>query len=81
MRLAAIAIALMLGTTAYAQNYSSSEYCDPWCSLSYARDCAYHTFQQCLDSSRGNTLSCYPNPFLSQCRRASAPDQKSRRRR
>ncbi len=81
MRLAATAIALMLGTTAYAQDYSSAEYCDPWCSLPYARDCNYHTFRQCLDSSRGTSLSCYENPFLNQCRRPSAADRTGRRAR
>jgi hypothetical protein len=81
MRLAATAIFLILGTTAYAQDYSSSEYCDPWCSLSYARDCTYHTFEQCLVSIRGTSLGCYENPFLYQCRRPSAADRTVRRHR
>jgi hypothetical protein len=79
MRLAATAIFLFLGAAAYAQDYSSSEYCDPWCSLSYARDCTYRTFEQCLVSIRGTSLSCYQNPFLYQCRRQSAANRTARR--
>jgi hypothetical protein len=79
MRLAATAIFLILGTSAYAVDYSSSEYCDPWCSLPYARDCAYRTFEQCLISIRGTSLGCYENPFLYQCRRPSPAHQTVRR--
>jgi hypothetical protein len=80
MRYVAIAVVLMLGGPAYSQDYTSSGYCTPWCSLSYGRDCSYHTFQQCLDASRGATNSCYSNPFLYQCRRPSVPNRSGRRR-
>jgi uncharacterized protein DUF3551 len=81
MRLAFIAFALLFATGAYAQDRSSSEYCDPWCSQPYARDCSYHTFQQCLAAASGTTITCYPNPFLDQCSRPSAHDRSIRSRR
>jgi hypothetical protein len=68
MRLLFIAVALAFAAEAHAQDYSSSEYCDPWCSRSGARDCTYHTFQQCLASTSGKS-TCYPNPFIYQCSR------------
>jgi hypothetical protein len=78
MRLAFTAFALLLAADAYAQDYSSSEYCDPWCSDSFARDCSYHTFQQCLAAASGTTITCYPNPFLGRCSRPSARDRSIR---
>jgi hypothetical protein len=81
MRLALVTFSLLLAAAAHAQNYSSSEYCDPWCSHSYARDCSYHTFQQCLAAASGTTLGCYENPFLYQCSRSSGQDRAIRPRR
>ncbi len=79
MRLVLMGIAvLMLGGVAFAQSYTSSEYCDPWCMEGrggMGLDCSYHNFQQCLVSTRGLGTHCIENPFLSQCRRpvAAAP--------
>jgi Protein of unknown function (DUF3551) len=81
MRLAFMTLALALAGAAHAQDYSSSEYCDPWCSLPLAQDCAYHAFQQCLASSGGAKFSCYPNPFIGQCSRGGAHDRAARFRR
>jgi hypothetical protein len=81
MRPACVAFALLFAGGAHAQDYSSSEYCDPWCSHSLARDCSYHTIQQCLAASSGTTITCYPNPFLDQCSRPSAHDRSIRSRR
>ena len=88
MRHALIGLALLaLGGAAHAQDYSSSEYCDPIClqhSLSSPPDCSYHTWAQCEASRRGTGGSCVTNPFLSQCSRGSAvrqPVQKSKRAR
>lgn len=67
--------ALMLGGVAFAQDYTSYEYCDPWCELGRGGglDCSYHSFQQCLVSTRGMGGHCYENPFLYLCRRPIAP--------
>jgi hypothetical protein len=66
---------LMLGGVAFAQDYTSSEYCDPWCvhGRSGGLDCSYHTFQQCLVTTRGFGSHCDQNPFLYLCRRPIAP--------
>ena len=58
--------ALMLGGAAFAQDYTSSEYCDPWCEQGRGGglDCSYHNFQQCLVSTRGMGTHCSENPFL-----------------
>jgi hypothetical protein len=69
MRFLLIAVTLALAAEAHAQNYSSSGYCDPWCSQSDGRDCTYHTFQQCSASISGNRSACYHNPFIYQCSR------------
>jgi hypothetical protein len=75
---------LMLGGMALAQDYTSSQYCDPWCertsSEASALDCSYHTFQQCLAAASA-TGYCYENPFLYQCRRTSPANSPARRRR
>jgi hypothetical protein len=80
LRHGAIALVFIFGTAAYAQDYTSSEYCDPWCTQSYGRDCNYHTFRQCMATSRGTTSTCYRNPFLFMCRRHTEPVRPSRRR-
>jgi hypothetical protein len=65
---------LMLGGVAFAQNYTSSEYCDPWCvrGRDNGLDCSYHTFQQCLVTTRGMGSHCDQNPFLYLCSRPIA---------
>jgi hypothetical protein len=75
--------ALTMGGVAFAQDFTSSEYCDPWCAKGWSGslDCSYRTFQQCLVSSRGMGTHCYENPFLSQCRRPVAPDPVRRHKR
>jgi hypothetical protein len=74
MRYALIGFAvLMLGATAYAQDYTSSEYCDPVCIEhgSGRYDCSYHNYDQCSASRSGVGGSCVDNPFLSLCRRGT----------
>ncbi len=75
--------ALMMGGVAFAQNYTSSEYCDPWCTQGWGGmlDCSYHNFQQCLVSTRGMGTHCTENPFLSLCRRPIEPSPSRRHKR
>jgi hypothetical protein len=72
---------LMLGGMALAQDFTSSEYCDPWCERNKGggMDCSYHTLQQCLAAASGRGR-CLENPFLYQCRRASPANSSARRR-
>jgi len=76
---------LLLGGAVHAQDYSSSEYCDPVClqhSMSSPPDCSYHNYAQCEASRRGLGGSCVTNPFLSLCTRGTAaqhPAPKSKR--
>jgi len=67
-------VLLMLGGAAFAQNYTSYQYCDPWCVQGRALglDCGYRTFQQCLVTTRGMGGHCEENPFLSLCRKPVA---------
>jgi hypothetical protein len=76
------AFMLILGGMALAQDYTSSEYCDPWClrTRGGGLNCNYHTFQQCLAAASG-TGHCYENPILYQCRRSSPANSPARRRR
>jgi hypothetical protein len=56
--LTTVATALAINArTAAAQDY-------PWCALySFgATNCGFNTFQQCLDTVRGVSGNCYPNP-------------------
>ena len=75
---------LILGGMALAQDFTSSQYCDPWCERDSpdgsGLDCSYHTFQQCLAAASA-TSHCYENPFLYQCRRTSPANSPARRRR
>jgi hypothetical protein len=64
---------LMLGGAAYAQDRTSSEYCDPVC-LEHrddSRDCSFHNYAQCQATRIGTGGDCVPNPFLAQCTRPS----------
>jgi hypothetical protein len=74
---------LMLGGVAFAQDYTSSEYCDPWCvrGRGDGLDCSYHTFQQCLATASGMGSHCTENPFLPLCRRplAASPSRRHAR--
>jgi Protein of unknown function (DUF3551) len=74
----------MLGGMALAQDFTSSQYCDPWCVRDVddgsGLDCSYRTFQQCLAAASA-TSHCYENPFLYQCRRTSPANSLARRRR
>lgn len=76
MRYALLAFAVLLPAgTAAAQDYTSSQYCDPWCTQgrrSGSLDCSYHTIDQCLASASGTGAHCVTNPFLGQCRRGPA---------
>jgi hypothetical protein len=65
---------LMLGGTAYSQDYTSSEYCDPVCIEhgSGRYDCSYHNYAQCYASRMGVGGACVDNPMLSLCRRGPA---------
>jgi hypothetical protein len=73
--------ALLMGGMAFAQNFTSSQYCDPWCAQGWGGtlDCSYRNFQQCLVSTRGLGGHCYENPFLSQCQRPVEPSPLRRR--
>jgi hypothetical protein len=82
MRQALIGIALLLsGGTAMAQDYTTSQYCSPWCSegrKSGGLDCAYSNFEQCQATESALGGRCIQNPFLSQCTRP-APRQRRNR--
>jgi|HubBroStandDraft_4_1064222.scaffolds.fasta_scaffold326949_2 hypothetical protein len=70
---------LMLGGAAFAQDYTSSQYCDPWCvRRGDGLDCSYRTFQQCLVTTRGMGGHCDENPFRNLCRRPIAPNPSRR---
>ena len=80
MRYLLIGVALLIsGEVASAQDYSSSQYCSPWCleRRNGGQDCSYHSFEQCRVSQSGLGGSCVRNPFLSQCTR-KPPRQRSR---
>jgi hypothetical protein len=64
-------VLLVTGEAASAQDYSSSQYCTPWCLTfrSGGQDCSYNTFEQCRRSSEGVGGLCERNPFLYQCSR------------
>jgi hypothetical protein len=76
MRYAVIAFVVLLSAgAASAQDYTSSEYCDPWCMhgpRSGAFDCTFRTLEQCVVASRGLGGHCVTNPFLSYCQRGPA---------
>jgi hypothetical protein len=76
MRRALIGFALLLlGGAVHAQDYSTSEYCDPWClqrTWSSPADCSYHNYSQCEVTRRGIGGDCVQNPFLSLCSRGTA---------
>jgi hypothetical protein len=49
----------------------------PWCTSGAGQEygsvnCGFSTFEQCLDSARGNGQSCGPNPFYEQPHAAGA---------
>ena len=78
MRYVVIGIALIMSVeAASAQDYSTSQYCSPWCLdfRSGAQDCSYRTFEQCRVSSLGVGGICVQNPWLSQCTRRPARRQ------
>jgi uncharacterized protein DUF3551 len=85
MRYSLIAVLLLVGGVAYAQDYTSSGYCAPWCTQGSPEDggmdCSYYTFNQCLAAAWGTGNHCYTNPFLYQCRRPAAGDHLRARRR
>jgi Protein of unknown function (DUF3551) len=71
--------------TASAQDYTTSQYCDPWCTVgprSGGQDCSYYTFEQCRAAASGTGATCVINPWLSYCTRGrEAAPRSSRRRR
>jgi hypothetical protein len=79
MRYALIGFALvLLGGAVHAQDYSSSEYCDPVClqhGWSSPPDCSYHNYAQCWASASGTGSTCVENPFLSMCSRGKVAQQ------
>jgi hypothetical protein len=83
MRHAVIGFALLvLGGAVHAQDYSSSEYCDPVClqhSWSSPPDCSYRNYAQCEASRRGTGGSCVANPFLSLCNRGTVAHEPVRK--
>jgi hypothetical protein len=78
MRPALIGLALLLlAGMASAQDFTSSEYCDPVCVLGAGRDngfydCSYHSYAQCNASRSGVGGTCVDNPLLGMCKRAPA---------
>jgi Protein of unknown function (DUF3551) len=83
MRRVLIGVVLsMLGGVAFAQDYTSGGYCAPWCQggRGGGLGCSYYTFQQCLDSARGQGTHCYENPLLHLCTRGKATAQDRRKR-
>jgi hypothetical protein len=82
MRYLLIGVALLIsGEVASAQDYSTSQYCSPWCLQfrSGGQDCSYNTFEQCRVSRSGVGGICVQNPFLSQCTRQPARRRKPSR--
>ena len=82
MRYLLIGAALLLSSeVAVAQDYSSSQYCSPWCLQfrSGGQDCSYNNFEQCRVSSSGVGGICVQNPFLSQCTRPQSRQRRPRR--
>jgi hypothetical protein len=72
MRLVMTGFALLLGGGAVlAQDYTSSEYCDPVCLTSRHQtyDCSYHNYAQCEATRSGLGGICVDNPFLGMCTR------------
>jgi hypothetical protein len=86
MGYAILVLAILLSAgAASAQDYSTSQYCDPWCTLgirSGAMDCSYYTFEQCRAAASGTGAQCVTNPFLSYCTRGrERPARRAPRRR
>lgn len=79
MRNAVIGSALLaLGGAAYAQDYSSGEYCNPVClqhGFASAPECSYHNYAQCEATRSGLGGICVDNPFLSMCSRKTVGQQ------
>jgi hypothetical protein len=73
MRFVMIGSALLLcGGAVLAQDYTSSEYCDPVCLERHlAYDCSYHNYAQCEATRRGLGGICVDNPFLGMCARGT----------
>ena len=61
-----IGIALLLsGEVASAQDYTTSQYCSPWCHegpRSGGLDCSYNNFEQCRASQFGARRKLRPQP-------------------
>jgi Protein of unknown function (DUF3551) len=74
---------MMSGGMAFAQDYTTADYCDPWCQGGKGPlGCSYHTFEQCLVTTRGLGTHCYENPLLHLCtRHVAAPDRPAHRKR
>jgi uncharacterized protein DUF3551 len=83
MRHALIGFVLLLAGAAYAQDYTSSQYCDPVCleGRRGALDCSYRNLGQCLAARSGVGGSCIQNPFLYQCTRPLTGGRPRHRRR
>jgi hypothetical protein len=87
MRYALIGFAVLISSgVAHSQDYTSSQYCDPWCfqgNKSDGLDCSYRTLAQCNAFGWGVGGTCVENPFLSYCTRgrpAQTQGQRSRPR-
>jgi hypothetical protein len=65
-------VLLLFAGAVYAQDYTSSQYCDPVClqrPLGY--DCSYHNYAQCWATVSGLGGLCADNPFLGMCTRGT----------
>ena len=80
-------VLLLLSGAVHAQDFTSGEYCNPFClrhGFASPPDCSFHNFAQCEATRRGVGGSCIENPFLSMCTRGQAarqPVNRGRRRR
>jgi hypothetical protein len=79
--LTAVAMLLLPGAAAWAQDFSSSGYCDPICLQlrDGTRDCSFHNYAQCEATRSGIGGICVQNPLVVYCTRK--PPSQSRYRR
>ena len=79
MRIVLAAAVLMALAGSPAQAQTATVY--PWCTTGAsqevgARNCGFVSFEQCLDSARGNGQNCEQNPFYQGPRPAAKSQRK-----
>jgi hypothetical protein len=55
----------------------------PWCTTGAGHDfgavnCGFNTFEQCLETARGNGQSCQQNPFYQTSKPQAKPTKRNR---